>query len=167
MRASDALASSPLWRFATTHYAREGVKPAALALQDTGLDVPLAFWICWAVSEGRDPMPRLEEARTISARWNLDVVHPLRGARNVLKTPPDFADTALARALRQQILDAELDGEAIVLGALEALDLPALETGASRRSEAFDCLRACRGGPGADTPLQGFIEAIFSDGKKE
>ncbi|MGY6531525.1 TIGR02444 family protein [Glycocaulis sp.] len=167
MRPPKALADSPLWQFSVTRYARDGAKPAALALQEAGLDVPLALWLCWAVSEGRDPLPHLETARDLAARWNRDVVHRLRAARDVLKHPPGFADPQQAGVLRRQILDAELDAEAMLLGALEALPLARTGGAPDVRSAARGVLEAYARNAGVTAPVRPFIEAIFSDGKKE
>lgn len=167
MRASAALVGQPLWTFAVSRYARPGVKDACLALQEAGLDVPLALWLVWAVREGRDPYKKLDEAMAITAQWNGAIVHPLRGARNALKSPPGFTDAQLAHTLRQHILDAELDAEAMLLGALEALDLPLSTPRKDTASDALAALEAYRRRRGVKAPLARFTQAIFSDLKKE
>ncbi|MFN3835130.1 MAG: TIGR02444 family protein [Glycocaulis sp.] len=167
MRVSAALAGRPLWTFAVTRYGLPGAKPAALALQEAGLDVPLAFWLCWAASEGRDPRARLDEAMAVSAQWNRAIVHPLRGARGILKHPPGFVDAQLALSLRQHILDAELDAEAALLAALEAMPLPPLEGVVEAPSAALAMLETYREKAGVTAPLTAFTQAIFSEPKKE
>lgn len=167
MRASAALAGSPLWTFAVTRYARPGVRPACLALQEAGLDVPLALWLVWAASEKRDPRGRLDEAMAMAAQWNRTIVHPLRGARDALKSPPAFAEPELAHTLRQHILDAELDAEAILLGTLESLTLPPLEGNLGAPSAALIMLEHWQEKAGVTAPLVPFTEAIFSEPKKE
>lgn len=167
MRASAALVGQPLWTFAVSRYARPGVKDACLALQEAGLDVPLALWLVWAVSEGRDPYKKLDEAMAITAQWNGAIVHPLRGARNALKSPPGFTDAQLAHTLRQHILDAELDAEAVLLSALENLALPPLEGQMDAPSTALNMLECWQEKAGVTAPLAAFTEAIFSEPKKE
>ncbi len=59
------MTDDPLWRFALDLYARAGVAPACLTLQDdAGADVTLVLYLLWCAmtghgsTRGRSPPPR-------------------------------------------------------------------------------------------------------------
>ena len=105
-------AAAEFWRFSLTVYARPGVAPACLALQDRlGLDVNLLLFCCWAAARGHrlDPA-ELAVAEAASAAWQRDIVTPLRGIRRQLARPPAL-DPADAAILYDQAKQLELAAE--------------------------------------------------------
>jgi uncharacterized protein (TIGR02444 family) len=90
------------WRFSLEFYARPGVMPACLALQDQhGVDVNLALLCCW-IGEALDAAA-LAEADARVAEWRAEVVQPLRAVRRWLKGRDD--------ALRADVAAQELAAE--------------------------------------------------------
>lgn len=96
------------WDFSVAFYARPGVMPTCLALQDAhGVDVNLALFCCW-LGEALDA-GALAEAETLVCDWRREVVQPLRAVRRWLKGRDDAlrADVAaqeLAAEQRQQAM---------------------------------------------------------------
>jgi uncharacterized protein (TIGR02444 family) len=83
---SDAAAA--FWRFSLALYARPGVAPACLVLQDQhGRDVNLMLFCCWLGASGRGRLDRdaLDAADRSVTGWRHDVVEPLRTARRAIK----------------------------------------------------------------------------------
>jgi uncharacterized protein (TIGR02444 family) len=156
-----------LWEFSVALYAHEPVKAAALALQDAGLDVNLAFWIVWSVQAGRDPLPVLDDAIQVTADWHGLATGPLRAVRDDLKQAPDFVPREAALALRRAVLDAELDAERIAQSVLAQLDAPGLVQGGTGPEAVISRLEhyAARAAP--DAPVRAFTQAVFSASKKE
>ncbi|WP_429910668.1 TIGR02444 family protein [Glycocaulis sp.] len=151
-----------LWDFSVALYDHEPVKRSALALQDAGLDVNIAFWIVWSTGQGRDPLPALEDAIRLAGDWHALAVGPLRGVRERLKAPPAPVPLEAAHALRQSVLGAELAAEHIAQTMLQTLDTPVLPGAAhwpDAAAAALDGYRA-RCSPGA--PVTRFKEAVFS-----
>lgn len=156
-----------LWDFSLALYAREPVKLAALALQESGLDVNLAFWIVWLAAGRRDPQPSLGEAMRVAADWHALAVGPLRGVRDRLKVtqapvPPDGA-----LALRRQVLAAELEAERIAQTMLEGLPAPVQEGRQGARDAGLAALEHYAARQGMRAPVHAFIEAVFSALEKE
>lgn len=106
----DAPDTREFWPFSLALYARPGVAPALIALQDRqALDVNLLLYCCWAGGRGQ----RLSTAdldRLIAAvqPWHERVVQPLRAAR---RGAGDFG--AAGRALYQRLKDDELAAEEV------------------------------------------------------
>lgn len=101
------LHTNPLWAFSLEHYARPGVKPACLTLQDThGLDVNVALACAWHERRGgaslspADIKSLLARVTTEQAR-----VWSIRPLRREAKTAPHA--NALYKALKQAELLAE------------------------------------------------------------
>jgi uncharacterized protein (TIGR02444 family) len=97
---SDAAAA--FWRFSLAIYARPGVAPACLVLQDEhGRDVNLALYCCWLGASGRGRLDRdsLTAADRAVAAWRRDVVENFRAARRAIKAAalPD-SDSVYAKA---------------------------------------------------------------------
>jgi uncharacterized protein (TIGR02444 family) len=104
---SDA---ASFWRFSLAIYARSGVAPACLVLQDQyGRDVNLMLFCCWVGANGRGRLDRagLEAADGAVAAWRHEVVEPFRAARRAIKVTalPD-TDGIYAKAKAVE-LDAE------------------------------------------------------------
>ena len=164
---------SAFWDFSLEVYGGEGVKPACLALQATGLDVNVALWTVWSVLNGRDPGAALGQAVALSAHWSAMVVKPLRQARTHLKPAPAFVEPGAGHSLRQQILKAELEAERLEQLALEPLAASCPEHGLSptqddeglaqlARQRLHDYAARC--GVTAQA-TQAFVEAIFQTRK--
>lgn len=101
------------WEFSLQVYARPGVAPACLRLQDRdGLDVNLALFAVWAGgARGRLTELALARAVELSAHWRDGVVGPLRAARRTLKAPEVPVEVAGAATLRTRVKAAELAAE--------------------------------------------------------
>ncbi len=158
---------SAFWAFSVRVYARDGVKPACLALQASGLDVNVGLWIVWACLNGRDPGPALGQAVELSALWSAQVVKPLRSARDHLKHPMAGVDAEAALNLRKSVLAAELEAEKLEQHALEALTASCPEAGmADRRDLALKRVQdyAARLG-GSAASAGAFVENIFEAAK--
>jgi uncharacterized protein (TIGR02444 family) len=112
-----------LWEWAVEAYARPGVEPACLALQDEhGQSVPYLLWAAWAAAEGcalDDAI--LNRASAEARRWEDAAVVPLRAARRGLKAPDKLVPEAAREALRARVQSAELEAERLLLLALERL----------------------------------------------
>ncbi|AZU05146.1 hypothetical protein X907_2635 [Glycocaulis alkaliphilus] len=155
-----------LWDFSVALYAHEPVKRSALALQDAGLDVNIAFWIVWSTGQGRDPLPALEKAVRIAGDWHALAVGPLRRVRDGLKAPRPPVPAEAAQALRQSVLGAELAAEHIAQTMLQAVDTPALSGAADWPDVAAAALDGYRARYAPDAPVTRFKEAIFSAREK-
>lgn len=130
-----------LWDWTLAAYARPGVAPACLALQDNnGQNVPLLLAAAWAATQGRSL--DLDKAVALTRAWEADVVAPLRAARRGLKVSTPPIGDAAREALRQTVKAVELEAERLLLAALESLAWPgeaapmdaALATAAARWS---------------------------------
>jgi uncharacterized protein (TIGR02444 family) len=112
-----------LWDWALTAYAKPGVAPVCLALQDGhGQNVPLLLAAAWAASEGR--ALDLDRAVALAGAWEADVVGPLRGARRGLKVSRGPIPDSGREALRETVKAVELEAERLLLAALESLAWP-------------------------------------------
>jgi uncharacterized protein (TIGR02444 family) len=105
--------ANAFWRFSLRSYRLPGVEVALLALQEeAGTDTNLLLWCCWQASLGRALDRRtLKRAMAAVARWQADVIAPLRRARRSLKAAPQGLPDGFAADLRQRIGAAELDME--------------------------------------------------------
>jgi uncharacterized protein (TIGR02444 family) len=115
------------WDFSLAAYARPGVAPACLALQERhGADVNLLLYACWLGASGRGALEagRLAEAEALVGGWHRDVVRSLRGARQRLKANPDPAPPELALSLRRKLGALELEAEHLEQLALAGLAPP-------------------------------------------
>lgn len=125
-KAPDSL----FWRFSLALYARPGVPPACLALQDeAGVDVNVMLYLLYLA--GRKRQLSIEEVRRIDdtvANWREQVVRPLRGVRRVLKGDAAPLPGPDAERLRSQVKKIELEAERIQQYALEAA-FPAASSG--------------------------------------
>jgi uncharacterized protein (TIGR02444 family) len=114
----QALAEA-FWRFSLMVYARPGVAPVLIALQDcAGHNVNLVLFGIWlAAGRGRRlDRSALARARAAIAKVDGDVVSPLRRLRRALKadSDPDIKE------LRRRVLTLELAAERYVQARLAA-----------------------------------------------
>lgn len=114
------------WTFSLEVYARPGVAPACLALQDRhGLDVNLLLFCCWAARQGVElDRQAIAAAESAVAGWRNQVVKPLRGLRRRLKREMEGFAAAEVAPLREQVKAIELEAERLEQARLESL-LPA------------------------------------------
>ena len=103
----------PFWRFSLRTYRAPGVAEACLVLQDgCGADVNLLLYCCWMGLGGRRLGERAVRASMAAvARWQSEVVRPLRRARRAIKRSHRGVTRAWAEHLRECIGAAELDAE--------------------------------------------------------
>ncbi|HWK43586.1 MAG TPA: TIGR02444 family protein [Stellaceae bacterium] len=108
--------STDFWRFSVAFYGQPGVAAACLALQDRhGLDVNLVLLCLWVGEIGHRLTPAdLARLKRAVARWNTDVLMPLRAARQALKPGP----ASLYAAAKTLELDAERHAQGMLLDAL-------------------------------------------------
>jgi uncharacterized protein (TIGR02444 family) len=133
------------WSWALEAYARPGVAPACLDLQDRdGQSVPYLLWAAWAAREGRTLAPSILEAAAVMAQsWEQSVIQPLRLARRGLAPGLPGADDQDVATLRQEVKALELRAERMLMQGLEALAPEAsaaalpLEPGLSAASSAW------------------------------
>ncbi|MGR3652257.1 MAG: TIGR02444 family protein [Roseovarius sp.] len=101
-----------LWRFSLDRYARNGVPPLCLSLQEeVGADVNLLLCALWLGSEGRLLSAGQAHAlHAAAAPWHAEVVRPLRAVRRRLKgweICPDAPREALRAQIQRQEIEAE------------------------------------------------------------
>lgn len=101
------------WRFSLRTYRAPGVAEACLALQDgCGADVNLLLYCCWTGLIGRRLSARaVRSARAAVARWQSEVVSPLRRSRRAIRKGHRGVTGEWAEQLRKRIGTAELDAE--------------------------------------------------------
>ena len=95
-------AAAEFWRFSLAIYAKPGVPPACLVLQDEhGRDVNLMLYCCWlgASGRGRIDQAALTDADRAVSGWRHAVVENFRAARRAIKAAalPD-SDSIYAKA---------------------------------------------------------------------
>lgn len=103
-----------LWDFSVALYAKPGVAPACLDLQERhGIDVNALLFCLWLAESGRGPAPRavLDAAFDAAGPWHQRVVRALRPLRRLLKPGFEPIDAELVRALRARIQKVEIDAE--------------------------------------------------------
>ena len=118
------------WEWSGDAYARGGVEPLCLELQDTHLQsVPYLLWAAWAASTGRVlNEQQLHTGAEIAKAWEEDVIGHLRAARRALRPPEAGADTRGFPELRQQVKGAELAAERLLMESLEMTAPPRTRT---------------------------------------
>ncbi len=121
---------SAFWRFSLRFYAREGVAPLCLALQDQqGVDVNLLFFILFlSLHERRLKPADIQCIDQATAAWRTRAVLPLRALRRDLKNGVPPMDAATTEALRTEIKRCELHAEKLQQEMLERL-FPATSIG--------------------------------------
>jgi uncharacterized protein (TIGR02444 family) len=127
-------------RFALDLYARDGVPPACLDLQDRfHLDVNLVLFAAYVGAVRRQSITpaELEVVKRGVEDWHREVVRALRAVRRRLKTGPAPAPNEETTRLRRKVQQAEIDAELIELAHLGAV-LPELDLEAAAGS-AVEC----------------------------
>ena len=119
----NATTSSEFWDWSLIHYARDGVEPLLLQLQDEfGLDANILLWACWCATI-YDVLPKalVHDAMVQTTPWATKVTTPLRNARRDLKSLMATHEIDSAAGLRTAIQQNELLAEKVEQEILEAL----------------------------------------------
>ncbi len=121
---------SAFWQFSLRFYARDGVPPLCLALQDQhGIDVNLLFLLLFlAMQQRRVSRTDVKKMNDITAAWREHAVQPLRALRRDLKNGVAGMDARATEALRNDIKRCELHAERLQQEMLERT-FPAAATG--------------------------------------
>lgn len=107
-----------LWSFALACYARPGVEPICLRLQDDGADICLLLCALWLEQRGAVvSTQRMGQLQATARPWQQTVVQPLRELRRNWKDAA-LSDSTLAH-WREQIKGLELAAERELLARLE------------------------------------------------
>ncbi|PUA28367.1 MAG: TIGR02444 family protein [Cellvibrio sp. 79] len=109
-----------LWDFSVHYYARPGVSPLCLRLQDEhGVNVNVLLWALWLGYRGIRLEPvQLAQALRMTHSWDQHYVLPLRQLRRRMKVEFDVTDASI-EAVRTQIKQAELLAEKYLQQILE------------------------------------------------
>ncbi|MEH6491615.1 TIGR02444 family protein [Halopseudomonas sp.] len=112
-------------------YARPGIAPALLALQDEcAQDVLLLLTVTWLWSQGRAvPGQKLAWLVGLHSPWQHQVIDPVRVVRRRLKQDP------AAQALYQQAKRLELEAELLQMARLQDWALAVAEAGGGELRE--------------------------------
>jgi uncharacterized protein (TIGR02444 family) len=157
--------SSPFWEFSLSFYAREGVAPACLQLQDEGgADVNVLLYLLFLAQSRR--IVSGQEAQRLDAAvapWRDSVVRPLRGLRRHLKEDTGAVPPPEREAFRNRVKKLELEAERLQQMALEREGQTLrLETVATREEAAqrnLNAYSAILGGL-AENPLKTVLKAF-------
>ena len=108
-----------LWPYALELYARPGVEPLLLELQDAhGQCVPFLLWSLWIAATGRPIDPaQAASCADLARAWQDAAVAPLRRLRRTLKAPAK-AEKVQAR-IGIGVKALELEAERMLLQMLE------------------------------------------------
>ncbi|MDE2377211.1 TIGR02444 family protein [Bradyrhizobium sp.] len=123
-------ANSSFWAFSLRTFANPSVAKACLDLQDTfGIDVNVLLFMLWCAHCGR----RLNACDVgnivnLVARWQADVVSPLRLVRRALKRPTANWLSMQTQGLRETVKAAELEAERLQQEIMAA-SIPVTEIG--------------------------------------
>ncbi|PLP59049.1 TIGR02444 family protein [Mesorhizobium loti] len=112
-----------LWAFMLGVYARPGVAPACLRLQEAhGLDIPLMLAVLHGGVSGRVPGPEQIQALDRNCRvWREIAIRPLREIRRAMKAHDWLASQPRVLLLRESVKAAELDAERVEADVLEQM----------------------------------------------
>jgi len=121
---------SAFWRFSLRFYARNGVAPLCLTLQDRhGVDVNVLFLLLFfSLQQRRLSAADVQRIDHAAAAWRARAVHPLRTLRRDLKNGVAAMDVQATEALRNDIKRCELHAERLQQEMLEHA-FPAATTG--------------------------------------
>ena len=152
------------WAFSLEFYAREGVAPACIALQDTyAADVEVVLFTLWCASRGRRlAIIELGAIDAAITSWRSAVVQPIRRARRALKPPPSWPfHPEAAAALRERLLSAELEAERLQQAAMEALaPAPGSADPGQAASDNLSCFARHAGIPPDAAPFASLLQAF-------
>lgn len=128
------------WRFSLDLYGRPGVAPACLRLQERlALDVNLLLFCCWAASLGRRlSVDDLRHAVAAVRSWHGDIVRPIRAVRRRLDRGFAESQAGEVEALRQRLLQVEIEAERIEQ--LRLARLPAVSASDNRAASELAAL---------------------------
>lgn len=117
--------SSELWQFTCEFYSLDGVEEACLHLQNSGWNIPLLLFCCWAGKYcGELDKTVLSEASEFCRSYSAITTEPLRSIRQRMKAIYSF-DGLVSESqwnnLREDIKSIELKSEQVLLSALESL----------------------------------------------
>ena len=161
-----------LWDFSVEVYARPGVAPACLALQDRlGVDVNLLLLCCWAGANGR-LLSNLDLAAALTGvrEGQDEIVRPLRALRRRLKAGVAGIPTDQAEAMRRRVGDLELEAERIAQMRLAAsppkfaVQVPAGPGPAFANLEFYFDLLGLAAAPADSTDLEALVCGCFPVG---
>ena len=130
-------------RFALELYRRAGVSDACLDLQNRhDLDVNVVLFAAFVGAARRQTLTLddLDLAHRRVDPWHQEVVRPLRGVRQRLKTGPVPAPNEASGGLRRKVAQLEIEAEMIELDQLGTL-IPELHSSRST-SNAAKCAKA-------------------------
>jgi uncharacterized protein (TIGR02444 family) len=167
MTAASRRVPNSFWRWSLRIYRLPGVESALLALQDgAGTDTNLLLWCCWQAGEGRALDRRtLRRSMAATARWQSEVIVPLRRARRALGRAPQGLPDGWAGELRKRIGAVELDMEYAEQRALFelALSLPPLVRTLAPRDAALASIARYLGLLGAEVApaVQRLVEVVI------
>ncbi|GJL94337.1 MAG: hypothetical protein DHS20C05_07420 [Hyphococcus sp.] len=119
----NSVGGEKFWTWSLEHYARDGVEPLLLNLQeDFQADINILLWLCWS-AEDFETAPDLVIRKAIEQTFGLNqnVTQRLRSARQFLKTWHGGASSNDASILRAHIKDIELEAEKVEQALLESL----------------------------------------------
>ena len=153
-------ASPDFWPFSLRLYARAGVAPACLALQDRfGRDVNLVLYLCWVGASGRGRLTAadLDRAESVAGPWRRETVEPLRALRRRIKETPD------AGSLYEALKAAELAAEQVAQDRLTALAPAEIRAGADRLGDALANLALYLGANAAGAAAEPLRRALADE----
>ena len=166
--------ASPFWDFSLRLYARAGVAPSCLRLQERhGIDVNLLFCCLWLGMAGQG-CTRRDVARMIGRVRTLheQVVKPLRTARTALKRILATETEELlpaAGALRAAVKKSELDAEhleQVMLSAMPARQGSLRQAGralAQANAAVYFAVHGAKLGRGDQADLAGILAALDAE----
>lgn len=145
-----------LWKFATEHYARDGVAQLCLRLQDEyDFDVNLLLFCCWyGAHYGVAESTLMQSLYDYSCDWNNNAVKPVRQTRGWLKALIESSpgDGPVLTQLREKVKEVELECERHQLEELEAKAqaVRPAQTGTDTEENCWKNLELLRQQMGAD-----------------
>jgi uncharacterized protein (TIGR02444 family) len=147
------------WDFALARYARAGVAPCCLALQDEfGANVLLLLYICWRAAAGETVEgARLDEALRRTEPFDRHLVRPLRAARRTLRAASRALPSPALAAAAERLAARELAAEQAEAAAL-AEDATVQQEAAAARTHAARSVAAYLAARGV-APVRAFAAA--------
>lgn len=164
---------NPFWDFSLAVYARDGVAPACLSLQDRlGVDVNVLLYCCWIGSQFGTALDAAMVSRLVGkvSDWKSDVVEPLRSVRRALNSNLEGVPNERRETLRTDVKQLELQAERLEQDMLvNALEVPSKQArnnldGRSCARHNIDCYLAELGietDPITGTDTNRILDAVF------